>query len=160
MKKSLSTLTISLATLFAFCSASFASSLKVNGKCLNENSKMVKCSISTDGNMIDIDYKAKKYSHLDTTVPAEKINRISMGEYSRRRVGESVALGILVSPLALFGLMSKKKRDTFGIEYQDAKDQPNMSFIQVKKKYGHALKTALQTSYGKEISLEESVAKK
>lgn len=160
MKKSVSIIFISLTTLLSFSTAVFASAFKVEGSCLNEKSKLVKCTVTTEGQNIEIDYKAKKYSHLDTVIPAEKIQRISMGEYSRRRVAESVALGILVSPYALFTLFSKKKRDTFGIEYQDAQNQANMAFIHVKKKYGHALKTALQTSSGQEVVLEASVAKK
>ncbi len=160
MKKSLYTLIVSSITLFTFCSASFASTLKVKAKCLNDKGKMVKCTVNTDGHDLEIDYKSKKYSHLDTRIPAEKIQHISMGEYSRRRVGESIALGILVSPAALFGLMSKKKRDTFGIEYQDTQNKSSMAYIHVKKKYGHALKTALQSITGQKVALETSIAEK
>ena len=156
MKKSILRSALALITLMSFSVVSSASALSVKAKCLNDRGKMVKCDVSTDAEGIVIDYKAKKYSHLDRVIEASRVSQITMGEYSRRRVAESVTLGILVSPLALFGLMSKKKRSSFGIEYLDEAGTPSMAFIHTKKKYGHALKGALHSVTGQQVIAENS----
>lgn len=80
---------------------------------------------------------------------------ISKGEYARRRVGESVGLAF-VNPLFLFMLFSKKKRDTYGIEYAIDETTKDAVMIQIKKKYSSALETSLKAISGKPIIEETS----
>ena len=76
-------------------------------------------------------------------------------DYARRRVGEGVGSAVLLGPLFLFVLFSKKKRDQIGVEYMDENKKSKATLIEIKKKYGMALKTELQALSGKEIQEEE-----
>lgn len=89
-------------------------------------------------------------SKLNADIPGRNIMALSSGEYSRRRVAESITYGVLLTPLALFALFSKKKRDQFGIEYKTTKGN-KAALIQVKKLYGMGLATDLQAVSGKKI---------
>lgn len=98
--------------------------------------------------MIKITYSAKSNSALNKTIEGKQIKRITGGEYSRRRVAEAV----LLTPWLLF---SKKKRDTFGVEFTNTDGKPDSVYITTKKKYGHAIKTMLQSASGLEVVEEE-----
>jgi hypothetical protein len=50
-------------------------------------------------------------------IPAKSVTSISYGQEAHRRVGTMVALAILVSPVALFGLMHKTRLHYIGIQY-------------------------------------------
>jgi hypothetical protein len=50
-------------------------------------------------------------------IPTKDVTALSYGQEAHRRVGTMVALGILVAPLALFGLFHKTRLHFIGIEY-------------------------------------------
>lgn len=130
-------------------------SVRMQADCLNEKGKMSKCFVeNNDGNLI-IEYKKKKEFHLNKTIPGDNVTRITGGEYAKRRVGTAVALGILLTPLALFTLFSKKKIENFGIEFTNANGQPDATLIQVKKKNSWGMKALLQSATAKEIEYPE-----
>ncbi len=134
---------------FAFSHASQAS--QYGAKCLNHKGKFDKCNIDVTADTVKVSYKSKKNKDLDVEIPGKNITALSAGEYARRRVAESVTMAILLTPLALFTLFSKKKRDHIGVEYLDASGKPKGTLFEVKKKYGMALKTELKALSGKEI---------
>ncbi len=136
----------------------FASEYDV--QCLNHKGKFSSCKVTINDENIQIAYKDKKNQDLNVEIPGKGIKSISAGEYARRRVGESVAAAVILAPIFLFTLFSKKKRDHIGIEYvQDPKDKnatTKATLIEIKKKYGMAMKTELKAVSGKEIIEEEA----
>jgi len=50
-------------------------------------------------------------------IPTKDVTSLSYGQEAHRRVGTMVALGIIVAPIALFGLFHKTRLHFIGIEY-------------------------------------------
>lgn len=148
---------LTLVFIFGFSSASNA---YIQGTCLNKSGKLSDCKINNNNGVLEIRYDNKSQAEMNKDISGNKITKLTGGEYARRRVLESVALGVLLTPLALFGLFSKKQRDTFGIEYKTEKDTPDATMIAVKKKYGMSLKSMLQSISGVVVEYDEKAAKK
>ena len=53
-------------------------------------------------------------------IPPKSVTSLSYGQEAHRRVGTMVALAVLVSPVALFGLMHKTRLHYIGIQYHEA----------------------------------------
>lgn len=152
---------LSIIVLIAFfsCQTVFAESYK--GECVNQKGKFKKCIIEfSEESSVKIFYKSKKYKDLNKEIRGNDITGLMGGEYARRRVGESVALGALVAPVLLFLLFAKKKRDQFGIEYKTADGEKKSTLIQVKKKYGMGVKTGLQSIANMVVQYEAPEEKK
>lgn len=127
-------------------------------ECLNTKGKFSKCSAEINEGTLSIKYKSKKWRHLDKSILGNNITSLSGGEYARRRVGESIASAVLLGPLFLFMLFSKKKRDNYGIEYVTNNGNKDVVLVQMKKKYGFAFGQQLKTISGKEIQQESNEA--
>lgn len=123
----------------------------MEGKCSDNKGKMQKCLVENQDGILVITFKDKKKQDLNRNIPGNKVQRITGGEFAKRRVGTAVALGILVAPLALFTLFSKKKIENFGIEYLNAADKPDAILIQTGKKESYGMKTLLQSATSIEI---------
>ena len=148
MKKIISIFTTTFILLgFAFFFSSAQATI-VNAECMNAKGKMSGCKIEDFQGSIKVTYLTKANSNLNKTIDGKYIKRITGGEYSRRRVAEAV----LLTPWLLF---SKKKRDTFGVEFTTSDGKPGSVYISTKKKYGHALKTMLQSVSGLEVIEED-----
>jgi len=145
---------ISMLVLFFFTIGSLPC-YAYEAECINDKGKFSKCNVVIDKGILDIDYKLAAWDHLDQKIRGDQITYIAGGEYARRRVAESVATAVLLAPVFLFMLFSKKKRDNFGIEYVNPDGTKDNILIQLPKKYGFAFGQALQTLSGKTIVYEE-----
>lgn len=125
-------------------------------ECMNTNGKFTDCKAEVNDGTLSVHYKNKKWQSLDRTIKGDEITALSGGEYARRRVGESIGSAVLLGPLFLFVLFSKKKRDNIGVEYMTEAGMKDAVLIQVKKKYGFALAQQLKTISGKEIQMEST----
>lgn len=124
-----------------------------NAQCMNPKGNFSDCNLLIKDEVLNVQYKSSGYQSENRSIPGKKITRLSGGEYSRRRVAEAV----LLTPWMLF---SKKKRDNFGIEYIGDNNKKNSLSVQVKKKYGLALKAELQAMSGRDVEMEAKPAKK
>jgi hypothetical protein len=61
------------------------------------------------------------------------VTGLSYGQEAHRRVGTMIALGILVAPIALFGLFHKTRLHFIGIEYRTADGKSGGLLIQAHK---------------------------
>ncbi len=134
--------------------------MTLEAKCNNDKGKMEKCFVGNEDGVLSIIFKDEKQSKLNRNIPGEKIERITGGEFAKRRVGLAVALGILVAPLALFTLFSKKKIENFGIEYLNDKNKSDAILIQTGKKESYGMKTLLQSVSDKEVEYPEGEGEK
>ena len=123
-------------------------------QCMNTKGKFTDCLADINDGALSVHYKSKKWQNLDRTIKGDQITALSGGEYARRRVGESIGSAVLLGPLFLFMLFSKKKRDNIGVEYLTEAGTKDAVLIQVKKKYGFALAQQLKTLSGKDIQME------
>lgn len=88
-------------------------------------------------------------------IPAKSVTGLSYGQEAHRRVGTMIALGILVSPVALFGLMHKTRLHFIGIEYKTSDGKKAGLLLQGHKDNYRAILTALEGSTGAPLSVSE-----
>lgn len=88
-------------------------------------------------------------------IPAMSVTGLSYGQEAHRRVGTMIALGILVSPVALFGLMHKTRLHFIGIEYTTPDSRKAGLLLQGDKDNYRAILTALEGSTGAPLSVSE-----
>lgn len=88
-------------------------------------------------------------------IPAKSVTGLSYGQEAHRRVGTMIALGILISPVALFGLMHKTRLHYIGIEYGTAEGKKAGLLLQGDKNNYRAILTALEGSTGAPLSVSE-----
>lgn len=88
-------------------------------------------------------------------IPAKSVTGLSYGQEAHRRVGTMIALGILVSPVALFGLMHKTRLHYIGVEYSTADGKKAGLLLQGDKNNYRAILTALEGATGAPLSVSE-----
>jgi hypothetical protein len=81
----------------------------------------------------------------------QNVTALSYGKEASRRVKLWVTLGILVSPIALFGLFAKKKDHFIGIEFKDTEDKAGAIMFRADKKEYMALLASLRSVTGKSV---------
>src|SRR5712692_610222 len=77
-------------------------------------------------------------------IPTSSVTGLSYGQEAHRRVGTMVALGILVAPIALFGLFHKTRLHFIGIEYKTADGKGAGVLLQGHKDNYRAILMALR----------------
>ena len=88
-------------------------------------------------------------------IPAKSVTGLSYGQEAHRRVGTMIALGILVSPVALFGLMHKTRLHYIGVEYATPDGKKAGLLLQGDKDNYRAILTALEGATGAPLSVSE-----
>lgn len=77
-------------------------------------------------------------------ISPKSVTSLSYGQEAHRRVGTMVALAVLVSPVALFGLMHKTRLHYIGIQYHSADGKHAGILLQGDKDNYRAILVALQ----------------
>ncbi|MCC6745351.1 MAG: PEGA domain-containing protein [Acidobacteria bacterium] len=82
-----------------------------------------------------------------------RVSSISYGQEAHRRVGTMIALGILVAPLALFGLFHKTKKHFIGVDYSTADGKRAGMLLQGHKDNFRAILLALSSVTGQPVAV-------
>lgn len=141
----LKAISLTLCAIFTFSNVALAS--KYEADCLNKSGKFSSCKVTVQNETIRLDYGD---NDLDTLIYGNQVKSLSSGEYARRRIGEAVGTAIFTFGIGALVAFSKKKRDQIGIEYTDGEISKG-TMIQIKKKYGLALKQELKAASGQAI---------
>jgi hypothetical protein len=99
-----------------------------------------------------IDFKLKDGQKVD--IPTKDVTGLSYGQEAHRRVGTMVALGILVAPVALFGLFHKTRLHYIGIEYSIEGKKGGL-LLQGHKDNYRAILLALESTTHAPLSVSE-----
>ena len=86
-------------------------------------------------------------------VPAQ-VTALSYGKEAHRRVADMVALSLLLTPVALFGLLHQSKNHFIGIEYRDADGKTAAVLLEADKNNYRVILRALKTVTGKPVQNE------
>jgi PEGA domain len=86
-------------------------------------------------------------------IPAKSVTSLSYGQEAHRRVGTMIALAVLVSPVALFGLIHKTRLHFIGIQYKGANGNTGGILLQGDKDNYRAVILALQGVTGAPLSV-------
>jgi hypothetical protein len=93
-------------------------------------------------------------------IDPSKVTGLSYGQEAHRRVGTTVALGVMLPPAALFGLFNKSKVHYIGIEYTTNEGKKGGVLLQGHKSNYRAILQALKSVTGKEVETETTQDKR
>ena len=82
--------------------------------------------------------------------PAE-VTALSYGQEAHRRVADMVALSIVATPLALFGILHQSKTHFIGIEYRTGDGKPGALLLEADKNNYRAILRTLESVTGKPV---------
>lgn len=88
-------------------------------------------------------------------IPPKTVTSLSYGQEAHRRVGTMIALAILISPVALFGLIHKTRLHFIGIQYTMPDNKTDGILLQGDKDNYRAILVALQGVTGVPVSVGE-----
>lgn len=106
--------------------------------------------LTITSDLIEFDLKDGQVIKIDP----KTVTALSYGQEAHRRVGTMVALAILISPAALFGLFHKTKLHFVGIEYEQDGKKAGL-LMQADKGNYRAILLALKSVTGKEVQTAE-----
>jgi hypothetical protein len=89
------------------------------------------------------------------TIDPKRVYGLSYGQEAHRRVGTMIALGVLLAPLALFGLFHKTRLHFVGIEFTTEEGNKSGVLLQAHKDNYRAVLTALRGATGAPIAVAE-----
>ena len=110
------------------------------------------------GNNLTITPEAITFELKDgnkVVIPPKSVTGISYGQEAHRRVGTMVALAVLISPVALFGLFHKTRLHYIGIQYTGATGTKDGVLLQGDKGNYRAILVALQGVTNLPVSVSE-----
>lgn len=88
-------------------------------------------------------------------ISPKEVTGLSYGQEAHRHVAMLVSLGILVAPLALFGLFHKQRLHFIGIEYQKADSTKGGLLIQGADQNYRQILFQLKSLTGKEVAVSD-----
>jgi hypothetical protein len=88
-------------------------------------------------------------------IPPKTVTSLSYGQEAHRRVGTMIALAILISPVALFGLLHKTRLHFIGIQYTLPDNKTGGILLQGDKDNYRAILVALQGVTGAPVSVAD-----
>lgn len=139
------------------------------GPCLAQNSYRAQYKGGTfttkgdDGRLLitsdSIRLTMKQGENLE--IAPQNVTTLSYGSEASRRVALWLTLGIVLTPIALFGLFAKRKNHYIGIEYKDDQGKAGAIMIRADKKEYMPLLASLRSITGKKIiGLDDKPQKK
>jgi len=82
--------------------------------------------------------------------PAQ-VTALSYGQEAHRRVGDMMAISVVATPLALFGILHKSKNHFVGIEYKGDDGKPGAVLLEADKNNYRVILEVLKTVTGKPV---------
>ena len=94
------------------------------------------------------------------TIPYDQIIDLEYGQKAGRRVGAAIATAILLSPIGLFLLFSKKRKHFVTIGYKGADGKDEVAVFELGKDIIRTSLPILEARSGKKIEYQDDEAKK
>ena len=116
-----------------------------------------------DGRLVATDEIALQFLYKKNqmvSIPYTKFIDIEYGQKSGRRVGAAVASTLLLGPIGLLFLMSKKQKHFVTIGFKDATDKEQVAVFQVDKDAVRTLLPILEARSGKQVIYQSKGAEK
>jgi hypothetical protein len=92
-------------------------------------------------------------------IPYDKIQTIEYGQKAGRRVGAAIATAVLVSPIGLFMLFSKKRVHMVSLTWTNAEGKTDAAVFEVGKNAIRSTLKTIEARSGKETEYETPEAK-
>lgn len=111
------------------------------------------------GNENELRFTGEKQAKI-YAIPYNKIIDMEYGQKAGRRVGAAVASTILLGPVGLLFLMSKKKKHYVTIGYRDEADKEQVAVFELGKDLIRTTLPILEARSGKKMEYQDAKAEK
>jgi hypothetical protein len=91
------------------------------------------------------------FGHQTFRLATAEVTALSYGQEAHRRVADMVALSIVATPLALFGILHQSKTHFIGIEYRAGDAKPGGLLLEADKNNYRAILRALEVVTGRPV---------
>jgi hypothetical protein len=112
-----------------------------------------------DDKLLRFDFKLNKETR-SYSIPYDQFIDIEYGQKAGRRVGAAIATAVLLAPVGLFLLFSKKRKHYVTIGYKDAEGKEQVAVFELSKDIARTTLSILETRSGKKIEYQDEEAKK
>ena len=102
----------------------------------------------------------KPFRGQSLRIPYKSIEDLEYGQKAGRRVGAAVATTVLLGPIGLLSLFSKKRKHYVTIGFKDESGTDQVAVIELGKDLVRATLPILKTRSGKEITYQDEEARK
>lgn len=102
----------------------------------------------------------KKRSGQTFSIPYGKVTDLEYGQKAGRRVGAAIGTTILLGPIGLLSLFSKKRKHFLTIGFKDEADKDQVAVMELGKDIVRTTLAIVQTRSGKEIQFQDDEARK
>lgn len=113
----------------------------------------------SDEKLLKFEYKWNKESKV-YNIPFDQIIDLEYGQKAGRRVGAAIATAVLLSPVGLFLLFSKKRKHYVTIGYKDSEGKEQAAVFELGKDIVRTSLPILEARSGKKIEYQDEEAKK
>jgi hypothetical protein len=151
----------SVAVLFIFNSLAFAVGSKSAAYIGGTYPDFKGAKKQIEGKLNVDDEKELKFVHKfngkeDTfAIPYDKIIDLEYGHKTGRRVGAAIATAILISPVGLFLLFSKKRKHYLTVGYFDSEGKEQVAVFELGKDIVRTTLPTVEARSGKKITYQE-----
>ncbi len=102
----------------------------------------------------------KDFAGKTLSIPYAKVVDLEYGQKAGRRVGAAVGTAVLLGPLGLLTLFSKKRKHYLTVGYKDEADKDQVAVLELGKDLVRTTLAIVQTRTGKEIEYQDEEARK
>jgi len=102
----------------------------------------------------------KHYKGQTLSIPYKDIIDLEYGQKAGRRVGAAVGYSILLGPIGLLTLFSKKRNHYLTIGFTDAEGKDQVAVIELGKDIVRTTLPIMETRSGRKITYQDDEAKK
>lgn len=154
-----------LCICFLFNAAAFAgidgkSAAYIGGSTKDKDFPGAKDSVEGKLDMADEVNLKFNWGRGSFAIPYDKIIDLEYGQKAGRRVGAAIATAILLSPVGLFLLFSKKRKHYVTIGYHDGNGKEQVAVFELGKDIVRTALPTMEARSGKKITYQDEDAKK
>jgi hypothetical protein len=115
---------------------------------------------TTDPDALVLTAEKKPYTGQTLRIPYNRIVDLEYGQKAGRRVGTAVATTVLLGPIGLLSLFSKKRNHYLTIGFKDDQDKDQVAVIELGKDIVRLTLPIIQTRSGKQLEYQDEEARK
>ena len=104
--------------------------------------------------------KDSKLAGKAVSIQWNRITDIEYGQKAGRRVGAAVGTTILLGPIGLLSLFSKKRKHFLTVGFKDDADKDQVAVIELGKDIVRTTLAVVQTRSGKQVEYQDDEARK
>ena len=102
----------------------------------------------------------KKFVGKTFSIPYSKVLDLEYGQKAGRRVGTAVATTVLLGPIGLVSLFSKKRKHYLTVGFTDDSGKDQVAVIELGKDIVRIILPIVETKSGKKIEYQDEEARK